>query len=64
VGDSPPRPGAELNTRGSFFQPIAVGRGCVLTAERTGMLFLRINDSAAELSDNSGDILVKVLPLP
>ncbi|ASV72943.1 hypothetical protein THTE_0341 [Thermogutta terrifontis] len=64
VGDSPPRPGAELNTRGSFFQPIAVGRGYVLTAERTGTLFLRINDSAAELSDNSGDILVKVLPLP
>jgi len=63
VEDSPPPPGTELNTRGSFLQPIAVGRGSVLTAERTGTLFLRINDSAAELSDNFGDIVVKVVPL-
>lgn len=42
------------------FAPIPVGLGTTLTPEATGTLYLRINDSAAELGDNAGTLRVKV----
>ena len=35
-----------------------------LTPEQSGTLYLRINDSAAELSDNAGTLAVEIKPLP
>jgi hypothetical protein len=38
----------------SFFRPILIGTGATLKPEQSGTLYLRINDFAGELSDNSG----------
>lgn len=45
-------------------RPEAIGLGRTLRLERGGTLFLRINDSPAELSDNAGDVTVDIRPLP
>jgi hypothetical protein len=37
-----------------FLSPIIIGPGIELTPEQSGTLYLRVNDSPAELSDNSG----------
>jgi len=47
-----------------FLAPTAVGLKAVLTPKRSGTLFLRINDSAAELADNSGTLAVRVQARP
>ena len=44
----------------SLTKPIVIGRGGTLTPEVTGTLYLRINDSAGKLSDNSGNLTVVV----
>lgn len=41
-------------------RPTVVGLGTVLTPEASGTLFLKINDSAAELSDNAGTLRVQI----
>jgi hypothetical protein len=38
----------------SFLQPIVIGTGTTLKPEQSGTLFLRVNDFAGELADNSG----------
>jgi len=43
--------------------PTTVGLDATLTAERTGTLYLRINDSAAELADNAGTLEVEIKQL-
>jgi hypothetical protein len=43
-----------------WLAPIPVGLGDELTPTRSGTLFLRINDSAAELDDNAGTLAVDV----
>jgi len=43
-----------------LIRPIAVGLGATLRPEHSGTLFLRINDSAAELDDNAGTLTVYV----
>lgn len=45
-----------------FLQPITVGLGTAITPEQSGTLFLKINDSAAELDDNAGEIRVEIIP--
>ena len=39
-----------------LIRPLAVGLGATLRPEQSGTLFLRINDSAAELDDNAGTL--------
>jgi len=56
----PPDPQTELTTAGSFFQPCTVGRELFVSPTRSGTLFLRINDSPAELADNQGDVTVSI----
>ncbi|MGQ9762123.1 MAG: hypothetical protein ACUVQG_10275 [Thermogutta sp.] len=60
IPPDPPDPHVELETPGSFFRPYVVGRQFILSPERTGTLFLRINDAAAELADNQGDLTVTI----
>jgi len=43
-----------------LIKPIVVGRGITLTPTHGGTLYLRINDSPAELSDNAGKLTVQV----
>jgi hypothetical protein len=45
-----------------FLNPIPVGLGTTITPERTGTLYLKINDSAAELDDNAGQLRVEIVP--
>ena len=52
----PDEPSGLLNLAG-------VGLESVLTPNRSGTLYLRVNDSAAELSDNSGTLEVQVSAL-
>ena len=44
----------------AFLQPITVGLGTTITPKESGTLFFKINDSAAELDDNSGEIKVDI----
>jgi hypothetical protein len=46
--------------RSSLLSPIEVGLGAELTPAETGTLYLRINDSPAELRDNAGSLQVQV----
>lgn len=48
----------------NLIQPVAVGLETTLTPDQSGTLYLRINDSAAELSDNAGTLAVEIKPLP
>lgn len=47
-----------------FLVPTSVGLKATLAPKQSGTLFLRINDSAAELADNSGTLTVKVRARP
>jgi hypothetical protein len=42
-------------------RPVPVGLGTTLTPPDSGTLFFRINDSAAELADNAGELTVRVM---
>ncbi len=44
----------------AFLEPDTIGLGRALEVEATGTLFLRINESAAELGDNAGAIDVAI----
>lgn len=46
-----------------FLEPETIGLGRALEVESTGTLFLRINESAAELGDNAGalDVAIRVV---
>lgn len=43
-----------------LLRPVGIGLGATLTPTHSGTLFLRINDSAAELADNAGTLTVHV----
>ena len=45
-----------------LIRPGTISLGTTLTPERTGTLFLRINDSGAELGDNAGTLTVEISP--
>lgn len=44
----------------AFLHPVSVGLGTELTPNRSGTLYLKINDSAGELGDNRGSVQVKI----
>jgi hypothetical protein len=50
----PPDP----NEPTALVRTIGVGLGATLRPERSGTLYLRINDSPAELDDNAGELTV------
>jgi hypothetical protein len=52
-------PGNEKSPSG-FLKPITIGLGTTITLEQSGTLFLKINDSAAELDDNVGEVHVEI----
>jgi len=55
------RPDEPLKKGGSaLLRPTVVGLGTTLEPAQSGTLFLRINDSAAELADNRGELQVEV----
>lgn len=54
----PDRP--EPNGTSALLRPAAVGRRLTLTPKQTGTLYFRINDSAAELDDNAGELTVAI----
>ncbi|MBN2578565.1 MAG: hypothetical protein JXB10_06190 [Pirellulales bacterium] len=55
------RPDApDANQPSAFLDPIAVGLISEITPRVSGTLYLRVNDSAAELRDNSGEIYVNI----
>jgi hypothetical protein len=43
-----------------LLRPVEIGRSAKLTPQFTGTLYLKINDSPAELADNSGELEVRV----
>jgi hypothetical protein len=43
-----------------FLNPLTIGLGATITPDQSGTLFLKINDSAAELDDNAGEIKVEI----
>ena len=43
-----------------FLSPILIGTGIELTPQQSGILYLRINDSPAELGDNKGTCRVEI----
>lgn len=55
VADSPASEAAD-----GLLSPVAVGLQATLTPQSAGTLYLRINDSPAELADNSGTLQVVV----
>ncbi len=54
------RPDAPSPGPSPFVVPIAIGLQATLAPKQSGTLFLRINDSAAELDDNAGTLTVEV----
>jgi hypothetical protein len=54
------RPEHPSKSTSSFLKPIVVGTGTAITPTETGTLYLRINDSSGELSDNSGHANVTI----
>jgi len=54
----PDRP--EPNAPSALLRPIPIGLGAELTPKQSGTLFLRINDTSGELSDNAGTLTVEV----
>lgn len=58
------RPDVSSSGRSPFVVPTPIGLTATLTPKQSGTLFLRINDSAAELADNSGTLTVEVKAQP
>ena len=54
------RPETSTNRVSAFLKPIVVGLGTSISPLESGTLYLKINDSAGELSDNSGRVDVKI----
>lgn len=48
----------------AFLRPYVVGLGATLSPTYSGTLYLKINDSAAELADNRGQAVVQIIPAP
>jgi hypothetical protein len=53
--DNPPKDGLS-----ALLQPTAVGLGTTLAPAEGGTLYLKINDSPAELADNAGQLTVEI----
>lgn len=53
--DDPPS-----DSKSTFLHPTTIGLGATFSPPHTGTLFLKINDSPAELADNAGELKVEV----
>ena len=49
---------------GTFAQPLALGLAATIRPTEDAILYLRVNDSAAQLSDNRGNLTVQIESLP
>jgi hypothetical protein len=54
-----PKPGSTT----ALLHSTAIGLGATLTPKESGTLFLKVNDSAAELDDNAGELKVEIRPV-
>src|SRR5262249_24061355 len=54
------RPEQSTNRVSPFLKPIVIGLGASITPQQAGTLYFKINDSAGELGDNSGQVDVKI----
>jgi hypothetical protein len=52
------------NSPSGLIRPIVVGLDTTLTAQRSGTLYLRVNDSAGGLADNTGSAEVEISAAP
>jgi len=57
------RPDDSTGGSSPLLRPATVGLGTTLQPKQSGTLYLKINDSAAELDDNAGELKVQVKPL-
>lgn len=67
VDDRPDATGDEGNLppgTSAFLQPRTIGRMAMFAPERSGSLYLRLNDSPASLADNRGETVVTIRRLP
>jgi hypothetical protein len=55
------RPDRTLNGSSAFLKPISIGAEATITPNESGTLYLKINDSAGALQDNSGQAEVAVV---
>ena len=59
------RPDAnESKATSGLLRPVTIGLGATWAPTASGTLYFRINDSAAELHDNKGELTVKIEPVP
>lgn len=49
-----------VETEARFMSPLVIGSGCRFRAPRSGTLYLRLNDSPAQLQDNQGSVQVLI----
>ncbi len=49
-----------IESEARFMNPLVIGHGCKFRAPRTGTLYLRLNDSPAQLQDNQGSLQVVI----
>ncbi|HEY2838273.1 MAG TPA: hypothetical protein VGJ26_03945 [Pirellulales bacterium] len=55
-------PAKDPQARSSLAPPFEIGLGTTVKPEHTGALYLRVNDSMAELADNAGAVEVTIAP--
>jgi hypothetical protein len=52
-----------VESEARFMSPLVVGAGCRFRAPRSGTLYLRVNDSPAQLQDNQGSVQILISKL-
>jgi hypothetical protein len=58
--DAPQPDAGSQNSKTPFSSPIAVGLDAALTPATSGTLYYKLNDSAADLSSNDGEVKVEI----
>ncbi|HEX4143784.1 MAG TPA: hypothetical protein VHY91_09650 [Pirellulales bacterium] len=64
AASAPDEPPADSLPAGSWARPIVIGLGTTFTPATSGTLYVRINESAGELADNSGAVELVVREVP
>jgi hypothetical protein len=54
-------PPKDSKSHSGLATPIVIGPGATLKPKQSGTLYLRVNDSMAELDDNAGKVDVKIV---
>jgi hypothetical protein len=60
IGDGKDEIAATQQPISVFLTPIAIGLGKTIIPDQSGTLFFKINDSAAELDDNAGELKIEI----